>query len=209
MLFLGQSFWANLSAGISWMLVANIGLSLIVMIAFVQIQCGFSKYWIEEAIFGKGGINFPTTDMLLFNNTLISTERKEQIRNKITKLSGCKFSTIDEENNNPINARLQVRDAVNSVRTVVGKGNMTLQYNIRYGFFRNFIGGVIWSGIGSLGCSIIYGIDNDWKPMILFLTLLIIHILTFLFKKHILDKFSFSYADYLFNDFLEYRKGGI
>ena len=207
LLFLGKSFWSDLSGNIGWMLVANIGLSLIVMLALVQIQCGFAKHWIEEPVFGKGSINFPTTNMLLLNTTLISTERKEQIRNKISKLFGCTFSTIDEESNNPANARLQARDAVNSVRTAVSKGNMTLQYNIRYGFFRNFIGGVIWSGVGSLGCSIIYGIDNDWKPMILFIVLLIVHILTFVLKKPILDKFSFTYADYLFNDFLDYHKG--
>lgn len=207
LLFLGQHFWQNFNTGISWMLIANIGLSSIVMLALVQIQCGFSKHWVEEPVFGKGGINFPTTDMLLISTTLISAERKEQIRNKITQLLGCTFSTIDEERNNPTNARLQVRDAVNRVRTVVGKGSMTLQYNIRYGFFRNFIGGIIWSCTGSLGCALLYGIDNNWKPMAFFSVFFILHILVFSFKKAILNKISFTYADYLFNDFLDYKGG--
>ena len=102
---------------------------------------------------------------------------------------------------------MQARDAVGYVRTAVGNGGMAFQYNIRYGFFRNFIGGVIWSVVGSLGCSIIYGIENNWKPMSLFIVFFIIHLLAFIFKKQILEKIAFTYADYLFNDFLEYHKG--
>ena len=207
-LFLGEAFWKELIGNISWMLVvANLGLSLLVMLAFVQIQCGFAKHWVEEPVFGKRGERFPTTDMLLLNGGLISFERKAQLRNKITEQFRSTFSSKDEENDEPYNARLQAREAVGQVRNAVGKGAMTIHYNIRYGFFRNLIGGVIWSVIGSIGSSIIYGLNSNWKTMSLFIIFFLIHIAMFLFKKSILDKFAFVYADTLFNEYLIENKG--
>ena len=55
------------------------------MLALVQILYSFSKYFIEDSVFGEGGNNFPTTDMLLLKGGLISLERKERIRNKLTR----------------------------------------------------------------------------------------------------------------------------
>jgi hypothetical protein len=72
---------------------------------------------------------------------------------------------------------------------------MTINYNIRYGFFRNLIAGVIWSTIGSIGCSIIYGIKNDWKTMSFFIAYLLIYLTLFTFRKNILEKLAFSYAE--------------
>jgi len=202
-LFLGEAFWKELIGNIGWMLiVADLSLSLIVMLALVQVQCGFAKHWVEESVFGKGGVRFPTTDMLLYNGGLISFERKEQIRNRITEQFSVKLSSRDEEKNKPDNARLQAREAVGHVRSTVGKGAMTFQYNIRYGFFRNLFGGVIWGAVGSLGCSVIYGINNNWKIMSLFIVFFVIYLIMFFFKKMLLEKFAFTYADTLFNEFL-------
>ena len=207
-LLLGESFWKDLTENISWMLViANFSLSLILMLAFVQLQCGFAKHWIEESVFGKGGERFPTTDMLLYKGGLISFERKEQLRARITLEFECVLSTKNEENNNPLNARLQAREAVSFVRAAVGKGIMTLQYNIRYGFFRNIIGGVIWGSIGSFGCAIIYGIGNKWGPMSFFIVFLVVYLTIYFLKKVVLEKFAFTYADTLYNEFLNKYKG--
>jgi len=208
LLFLGNSFWSSLSQNIGWMLITNIGLSLIIMLALVQLQCSFAKYWIEESIFGQGGINFPTTKMLLLNDSLISEERKEKLRLKIGELFQFSLPTKEEERKNPENAKLKAREAVGHIRNIVGKEEMVRQYNIRYGFIRNLIGGFIWSSIGSIGCSVIYGLQNDWKPMFLFLTFFVTHILLFILRKTILNKFAFTYADYLFCRFLDYKKGG-
>jgi hypothetical protein len=80
-LFIGGAFWKELIGNIGWMLVvANLSLSLIIMLALVQVQCSFAKHFIEESIFGKGGERFPSTDMLLYDGGLISIERKELVR---------------------------------------------------------------------------------------------------------------------------------
>ena len=206
-LFLGGAFWKELANNVVWMIViSNLSLSLILMLAMVQIQSSISKHWIEESVFGKGGERFPTTEMLLYNGGLISIQRKEQIRSKIIQLYGCTLSSEIEENRDAVQARLQARESVAYVRRSVGKGIMTYQYNIRYGFFRNLIGGVIWSVFGSIGCAIIYGIDKDWRAMSFFIILALIHSILFSLQKVILTNLAFSYADTLFNEFLSMKE---
>jgi hypothetical protein len=201
-LFLGGVFWEELIKNLSWMLViTNLSASLLVMLAFVQFQCTLGKIWIEESVFGKGGERFPTTDMLLYTGGLISIQRKEQLRALISKHFNCIFSSEDEENSDPFNARLLAREAVGHVRKKVGQSTMTLQYNIRYGFFRNLIAGMPVATIGGLGCSILYFIKNSWKPMSLFAAYTAFFLFIYLFKKLILDKIAYSYADTLYNEY--------
>jgi len=197
-LFVGMGFWKELISNISWMLViANLSFSLIVMLAITQFQSSLGKIWIEESIFGKGGDKFPTTNMLLYNEGLISKGRKELLRTKISDKSGCVFSSEKEEKSNPENARLQAREAVGHVRSMVGHGIKTIHYNIRYGFFRNLIAGAAWSGIGSLGCSILYYFCGNWEPMGFFIVYFAAFIALFIFKKAILERLAFNYADTL------------
>jgi uncharacterized membrane protein YeaQ/YmgE (transglycosylase-associated protein family) len=207
-MLLGRSFWNELADNISWMpAVANISLSCVVMIALVQIQSGLGKTWIEESVFGKGGENFPTTDMLLFRGGLISRKRKEHLQRMISDIFGSTFSTEDEERDDPLNARLQAREAVGHVRLKVGHGVMTIKYNVRYGFFRNMIAGVVWGTVGSLGCSILYFLDSAWKPMSLFIACFLAFVALYRMKRQILGKLAFNYADVLFTEFSSQTKG--
>jgi len=203
--FFGGAFWDELFKSISWMLViANISVSLIVMLALVQFQCSLGKVWIEESLFGKGGEQFPTTDILLYCGGLVSKQRKEQLRCRISDVSGCAFSNEKEERADPFNARLQAREAVGHVRQKVGHGVMTIQYNIRYGFFRNLIAGMPWAIIGGIACSVMYLLENRWKPMSLFLVYTLIFLALYLFKRAILERLAYSYADTLFNEYSYY-----
>lgn len=200
--FVGAAFWDELSRSISWMLVvANLSLSLIVMLALVQFQCSLGKAWIEESLFGKGGERFPTTDMLLYRGGLISKQRKEQLRCRVSGNSGCAFSNEEEERADPSNARLLAREAVGHVRRKVGHGVMAIHYNIRYGFFRNLIAGMPWAIMGALACSVMYFLENRWKPMSLFLAYTLIFLAFYLFKRAILERLAYSYADTLFNEY--------
>lgn len=107
-LFVGRAFWSELVDNVGWMLViTNLGLSLIVMLALVQAQCSFAKHWVEESVFSKGGERFPTTNMLLYAEGLISSKRKELLRRKISATFDCSFASEEEEANNPADARLQ------------------------------------------------------------------------------------------------------
>ena len=204
----GGAFLKELAIGINWIPAAsNLSLSFVGTVALAQFQCSLGKHWIEEGVFGKGGERFPTTDMLLYENGMISRERKAQIRAIVSELCGCALSDECEENTDPENARLRAREAVGQVRATVSRGVMTITYNIRYGFFRNLIAGVIWSVIGSVGCSIYYGSVGNWKVMGLFIVLAAGHLALFIFRKSILDNLASAYADTLFSEFINQTRG--
>ena len=204
--FLGDKFFVELANSFSWLLVGKISVSFIFMIAFMQVQCSIGKHLIEESIFGKGGINFPTTKMLLFCEGMLSEDRKRQIRDKILIDASILLSTKEEEKSNFSDAQLRAREAVNAIRNIVGKGSKTIKYNIRYGFFRNLIGGCLFVFIGSFAC-VIYYLNKDWNALIFFGVYLVFFVLFFALKRKILGSLAYSYADRLFSEYLTSNKG--
>lgn len=201
-LLLGKVFWSTLASDAKWLLVvSNMGLPLVAVIALIQIQCHIGKQWIEEGVFGQGGKYFPTTDMLLLNGGLISNDAKNRIRAKATKMFGINFHDKNMEDADPEEARLIAREAVGHVRRRVGKGVMTHQYNIRYGFMRNLIGGSFWAIFGSAGCVAIYALSSNWKASVPFAVLALVFLLMFLTKKVVLKKLAFTYADALYTEY--------
>jgi hypothetical protein len=200
---LGITFFNHLIADSSWLLVvANISFPLVMVLCLIQIQVVFSKNVIETAIFGQNGIRFPTTEMLLLTSGIISQEKKVLIRNKLSKSFDVVFPTKDDEIANPENSRMLARDAVAFIRKKVGKGIMTYQYNIRYGFVRNLIGGIIWAIPGYFGCVVLYAINKNWTGMIFFAIILLGYLLLFILRKRILSSIALSYADSLSNEYL-------
>jgi hypothetical protein len=140
--------------------------------------------------------------MLLLTGGIISQEKKVLIRNGLSKSFGIVFPSKDDETTNPENSRMVARDAIAFIREKVGKGIMTHQYNIRYGFFRNLIGGVIWAIPGSAGCVVLYAINKNWTAMIFFVMAILAYLLFFIFRKSILSSIAFSYADSLLSEYL-------
>jgi hypothetical protein len=203
--FLGTSFWEELARNIGWLLVANISLSLIVTLALIQLQTGIAKHWIEESVFGKGGINFPTTSLLLFNNPILSRSMKVAIREKVFMDFNFKLMDEIQESADKQEAARLIREAVGFIRGRVRKGLMTYQYNIRYGFMRNLTGGALWACAGSIGSGFIYGIQKNWAPLAFFVSSAVLFCSVLIFKKQILQKFAFQYAETLFSEYLTLR----
>ena len=204
--FFGNKFFAEFANSFSWMIIGNLSVSFIFMIALMQIQCSIGKYFIEESIFGKGGINFITTKMLLYCEGMLSEDRKDKIRDKLLKETGILLSSKEEEKSDFSNAQLKAREAVNIIRNIVGKGLKTIKYNIRYGFFRNLIGGSSFVFIGSLGC-IMYNINKEWNTLIFFGVYFLLFVFLFAMKRKILETLAYSYADRLFSEYLILNKG--
>jgi hypothetical protein len=200
---LGQDFFHKIFSESSWLfVVSNISLPLVLVLCLIQVQTTFSKHFIEERVFGRGGENFPTTNMLLFEDDAISQERKAAIHNKLAKYFNLTLPVLKDEKENEKNARMQAREAASYIRKKVGKGVMTYQYNIRYGFFRNLIGGSIWVIPGCIGCAVLYGINKEWIFVWFFSFIALLFLMLLFLKKRILASVAFSYADSLFNDFL-------
>jgi hypothetical protein len=205
--FLGDKFFIEFVNSFSWMLFGGLGVSFIFMIALMQIQCTIGKYLFEEAIFGKGGINFVTTKMLLFCSGMLSENRKKQIRYKVLQDTSILLSTKEEEKSNFLDAQLKAREAVNAIRNIVGKGSKTIKYNIRYGFFRNLIGGSFFVFLGSFACIVYHYINKDWNISIFFGVYFVLFVFLFVIKRKVLEILAYSYADRLFSEYLTSNKG--
>jgi hypothetical protein len=205
-LLLGESFWKSLSDNISWLLIADLSLSIVIAIAIIQLQCSIAKHWIEESIFGKGGKCFPTTDMLLFGDQTLSKNNKVLLRERI--LYDFKLKLIDEkeETSGKDEARRLAREAIGFIRGFVGKGRMTHQYNIRYGFMRNLMGGSLWAVFGGLGSSIIYWLSGNWQAFGLFTFMVILFLFLMVLKRQILKKLSYQYAETLLSEYLTMKE---
>jgi len=200
--FAGMSFWETLVNNIGWLLIANTSISLIATLALIQLQCGLAKHWVEEGVFGKSGIKFPTTNLLLYENHVLSRSMKEAIREKIFNDFNFKIMNDVQECDDVEEARRLVREAVGFIRGHVRKGLMTHQYNIRYGFMRNLIGGTLWACAGSIGSGVMYGLQKNWEPTALFACSALFFSLILIFKKIILSKFARQYAEILFSEYL-------
>lgn len=200
--FLGESFWATIVTNVGWLILTNVSLSLVVTLALIQLQCGIAKHWIEEGIFGKGGINFPTTNILLFQDSFLSKSMKAELREKIMKDFNFKLLSAGQEKKDIDEAKKRAREAAGLIRRYIGKGFMLHQYNIRYGFMRNLIGGVLWSFAGSIGCAIWYGLQANWQASSFFTFCTIIFSALFVFRKRILQKYAYQYAETLLNEYM-------
>jgi len=200
-----SDFIKSLTNGVSWMLVADLSIPIVFGIAIVQLQTWFSKTFVEEKVFGPGGKNFPTTNILLYSERLYSKAKKDELRTLIKCKYGIELPTEAYEMNNLEEVRLQCREVVSQIRRTVANGGMVRSYNIRYGFLRNLIGGIIWL-FGAIGNSIYYGINNEYKTAIFFGIWAFVVILLYILKRSILEKAAFTYADALFTEFLSDNK---
>ena len=205
-LLMGESFWKSLSENISWLLVADLSMSVVIAIAFIQLQCGIAKHWIEESIFGKGGKYFPTTDMLLFSDPILSRNSKELLRDRILHDFNLKLMDERQENSDKDEARRLSREAIGFIRGFVGKGRMTHQYNIRYGFMRNLMGGYLWAMVGGLGSSIIYWLSGNWQAFGLFTFIVVLYLTLMFLKRQILKKLAYQYAETLLSEYLTMKE---
>ena len=200
--FLGESFWTTIAADLGWMVVANVSISMIITLALIQLQCGIAKHLIEESIFGKGGIDFPTTTMLLFRDSFLSTSMKNAIREKVLRNFNFELMNENKEQIKFDEAKKRCREAVVFIRRYVGRGVMTYQYNIRYGFIRNLLGGTFWGLAGSVGCSYWYGIGTNWRVSSAFIICSIVFVMLLLLRERVLTKYAHQYADTLFTEYM-------
>lgn len=200
-IFFGKIFLESIVESVKYMIIADLSVSTVLGIAVVYIQTWFSKSFVEESVFGKGGINFPTTNILLFSKGLYSKARKIELRALIKEKFNVVLPNEKKELENTEEAQMQCREIVSQIRKKVANQGMVRSYNIRYGLLRNFIGGIVWMP-GSLASAIYYGLQNEIKLMIFFGVWTIIFILIFGLKKIILERAAFNYADALFTEFL-------
>lgn len=159
-----------------------------------------SKVLFQYPLFKKDETEMPTTKMLLWQNEDISPAYHKKIASKVKTLFGIKLPTREEELANPDEAKKIIVDAVSQIRQH-SRGDMILeQYNMEFGFCRNYLGASVWSIFFILVLSIvniIYGWLNWWALSVA----LILQALLMVGCYKLLDIRGWAYAKYLFATF--------
>ena len=108
-----------------------------------------SKYLFQAPFFGKDGAYLPTTNNLYWNNLFYSSQKKTKIYTKIQSKYGISIQAKKVNKSAEANVRKDIVDAVNAIRNDYRKNKhndiIIDNYNIQFGFSRNFLGGSIIS----------------------------------------------------------------
>ena len=157
---------------------------------------------VESILYRKDRLRFPTTSMLLYNDSSISKVMKKRIREDIKAQYNITLSTKAQENADVMEARRIAKDAVELIRKTVAdnKDAMTRRKLIRYGMFRNFLGGALFClPLSALCWAISYYLTGASNLAILFamlVYLIIVFVDYFLTKSAAVD-----YAETLITTF--------
>jgi hypothetical protein len=183
-------------------LFLQLGLGIILLYVISQINRFIAKEIFEKRYY-KNELDFPTTNMLLFNDDSLSSTYKTKIRSKIKKDYGITLPSIEMEQTDNLKTRLAIKDAVGLIRVKTKNNLLLLQHNMEYGFIRSLIGG---SPLGLvLSLFLIFYFDNIHKNIFLFVVsiiLVLFYLLFLLLSKYLMNRYGILYAKRLYQEYL-------
>ena len=154
--------------------------------------------FIEDMLYRKDRLHFPTTSMLLLSDKSISQTMKKRIRDDLKTLYNITLCTKAKEEADEMEARRTAKDAVALIRKTVADSEdaMTRRKLKRYGLFRNFL---ICLPLCILCWAIEFNRTGASDPVIL--TTLIIYLLLILVDFFITKSAAIDYAESLITTF--------
>lgn len=169
-----------------------------------------SKHLFQFPLFKEDETEMPTTQLLLRNGKRrLSNSMINQIASKVENDFGIRLLSASKERQNPLEAKRTIVDAVGKIRECTRKNPNLLQYNIEFGFCRNYLGATVYAlaiMIIILGINLIFD-NGDWQYTLFALIVqLIFGVIVFLTLK----TKGYAYARALFNAYLsgsEYEWG--
>ncbi|UOY05720.1 hypothetical protein L0P88_17435 [Muricauda sp. SCSIO 64092] len=183
-------------------ITANMGAAVVLLYLLMQANRYISKVFFEKRFF-KGELEMPTTRFMLFSDNEYSEQKKEHVRNKVKNDFNFDMPDFEIERSNEIEAKKLIAEAVGLIRNKVKDGNLLLQHNIEYGFFRNLIGGSVLGSITAItGVVYFYKVNAHWGFLLLSISLSVVFLLLVLFSKRIINYFGKLYAKRLFIEYL-------
>ena len=133
-----------------WRAALAIAASLAAAVVLTRFTMHFFRAiarFIEDILYRKDRLRFPTTSMLLLSDssTGISQMMKKRVRDDLKTSYNISLLTKQKEESDEMEARRAAKDAVALIRKTVAdsKDAMTRRKLKRYGLFRNFLGGAI------------------------------------------------------------------
>jgi hypothetical protein len=87
----------------------------------------------------------PSTEFLLYSNKEMSNEVKDLTRKLVRDDFSYNMPTKNDEMDDIEESRKRIVEAFGFIKNFTRNSNLVLQCNYRYGFYRNTLGGLVWS----------------------------------------------------------------
>ena len=143
----------------------------------------------------------PSTKMLLWENANISPAYHKQIAAKVKATFGIKLPTREEEQADIDMAKKTIVEVVYLIRQNCRGDEILKQYNIEFGFCRNYLGASVWS-ILLITSICIVNIFHEWLSWWTLIIAFITQVLLMVGCYFLLENRGWSYAKYLFATFI-------
>lgn len=191
------------AGNVKWVLCLVGGTALVSMAIGYLVRELFketSKWLFQYPMFKKDETEMPTTKMLLWQNAAISPAYHKVIAAKVKAELGIKLPTAEEEKADLALAKKTIAEAVNQIRQNCRGDEILRQYNIEFGFCRNYLGAGIWSILFISGIGVV-NIFWGWLSWWAIGLTLVIQLLLILACYLLLESRGETYAKYLFATF--------
>jgi hypothetical protein len=200
--FLKQTIESFLTALMGWQIVSDITVSFVLFFLLLQLSRLISKNVFEKIMFADRSL-LPTTSYLMHLDAYFSPERTIQIHKKIRSDFNIRLASKNEENANPIDARRLAAEAVDQIRSRVGKGVLVGQHNAEYGFWRNLVGGaVIGQAFAIFDLYFFLKMMPNETAFWISAVLTILYSLTVVFSKQLIRSAGTAYARQLIQEYM-------
>ena len=192
-----------LVGSLQWVLCLIGGTALVSMAVGYLVREVFketSKWLFQYRLFKKDETEMPTTQMLLWRNEIISPEYHNEIAAKVKETFGRKLPTRKEEEADPGLSKMRIAEIVSQIRQNCRGDEILRQYNIEFGFCRNYLGAGVWSILLIIGI----GIANffcGWLQWGALVAALAFQVIMMVGCYLLLETRGWTYAKYLFATF--------
>lgn len=195
--------YQELVGSVKWVLCLIGGTALVSMAVGYLVREVFketSKWLFQYRLFKKDETEMPTTKILLWQNAAISPAYHKEIVAKVKATFGIKLPTKEDEQADLCMAKKTIADAVYQIRQNCRGDVILRQYNIEFGFCRNYLGASVWSILLIIGIGIA-NIFCGWLSWWAIGVVLIIQVLLMVACYLLLETRGWTYARYLFATF--------
>lgn len=190
-----------LVGNVKWILCLIGGTALVSMAVGYLVSEIFketSKWLFQYPMFKKDETEMPTTKMLLWENAAISPEYHKEIAAKVKDTFGIKLPSPKEEQAEPDKAKKKIADVVYQIRQNCRGDEILRQYNMEFGFCRNYLGAGVWSILLIIGIANYYCGWLQWGVLVVALAFQVIMMVGCYL---LLETRGWTYAKYLFATF--------
>jgi len=177
-----------------------ISITVIFLYFYAQLIRITSKYFENKYFIKNKG--FPTTYLMTYENDAYSEVYKDQYREFVRKNFNLELLSKNEEKSNIIEARKRLNETTKLIILKIRDGVLVKKHNIWYGFFRNLIGGSIYSIIFCLlNVFVSHFLLKNLTLTIFSIVLLTMYLVVFLFRNTILKQNAEAYAKQIISEF--------